>query len=96
MTEAQLTPEEMGLKRFEVKMRAAKGGGVEKAIFINGELLDWQIDLMSFAEACKMGPSFKAEAQKDIAKHFIDSVSDVLGRHVTLEQIKTAIKTGWI
>lgn len=96
MTGPILGPQELGMKRFEVKMRPAKGGGIEKAIFIDGELLDWQIDLMSFAEACKMGPAFKLEAQKNIAEHFVESVSDVLGRKVTLEEIKTAIKTGWI
>lgn len=89
------TPPE-GAKRFEVKMRAAKGGGFEKAIFIDDELLDWQIDMNSYLEATKMGPHFRKEIQKDIERHFIESVSDTLGRKVTIEEIKVAIKTGWI
>jgi hypothetical protein len=89
------TPPE-GKKRFEVKMRPAKGGGIEKAIFIDDELLDWQIDMNSYIEAVKMGPHFRREIQKDIERHFIESVSDTLGRKITMEEIKQAIQTGWI
>jgi hypothetical protein len=83
-------------KKFEVKMRPAKGGGVEKAIFIDDQLLDWQIDMNSYVDALKMGPQFRREIQKSIEEHFIESVSDTLGRKVTIEEIKTAIQTGWI
>ena len=77
-------------------MRPAKGGGVEKAIFIGGEMLDWQIDMSSYMEAMQMGFMYRRQIQQDIEKHFIESVSDFLGRHVTMEEIKNAIKTGWI
>jgi len=83
-------------KRFEVKMRAAKGGGIEKAIFIEDELLDWQIDMNSYMDAMKMGPQYRREIQKSIEEHFIEAVSDTLGRKVTMEEIKQAIQTGWI
>lgn len=83
-------------KKFEVKMRAAKGGGIEKAIFIDDELLDWQIDLNSYADAMKMGPQYVREIQKSIEDHFTEAVSDTLGRKVTILEIKEAIKTGWI
>lgn len=85
-----------GKKRFEVRMRPAKGGGIEKAIFIGGEMLDWQIDMNSYMEAMQMGFIYRREIQRDIEKHFIESVSDFLGRNVTMEEIKNAIKTGWI
>lgn len=71
-------------------------GSIEKSIFIDDELLDWSIDINSYLEACKMGPHFKAAVQKDIERHFVESVSDFVGRHVTMEQIKAAIKNGWI
>jgi len=80
---------------FEVKMRQNKGG-VEKAIFIDGELLDWSVDLSSLAEAAKMGHKFYRAAQRDIEKHFVDSVSEFIGRKVTPDDIKTATVTGWI
>jgi hypothetical protein len=83
-------------KTFQVMMRPGKNGVLEKAIFIDGELLDWAVDMTSLADAMHMGPKFFAAAQKDIAKHFIESVSEVLDRKVTIEDIKQATKTGWI
>jgi hypothetical protein len=85
-----------GKKTFEVKMRPAKGGGIEKAIFIGGELLDWQVDLNSLVEAMSMGPTYYKAVQRDIEKHFVDSVSDFIGRKVNAADIKQAIKDGYI
>lgn len=93
---AEPTPPWDGAKTFEVKLRKNPNGAIEKAIFIDGELLDWAVDLTSYMEAVKMGLAFQREAQKDIEKHFTESVSDVLGRYVTAEDIKKATKTGWI
>lgn len=90
------SPQELGKKRFEVKMRSDGSGGIEKAIFIDDEMLDWQIDTNSFVDAMKMGPQFVRSVQRSIEEHFIDSVSDFLGRKVTMIEIKSAIETGWI
>ena len=81
--------------RFEVKMRGNKGN-VEKAIFIDGELLDWSIDIGSLMEAQRMGPQYFAAAQKDIERHFVASVSEVIGQQLTVADIQRAIATGWI
>ena len=89
-------PENLGLKRFEVRTRPAKGGGIENAIFIGGELLDWTVDLNTMMEAAKLGPHFLREVQKDIERHFAESVSDFIGRKVTVDDIKKATQTGWI
>jgi hypothetical protein len=89
-------PTDENKKRFEVKMRVTPQYGIEKAIFIGGEMLDWKIDINSFLEAKKMGIQYRNAVQRDIEKHFVDSVSDFLGRHVTFDDIKNAIKTGWI
>lgn len=83
-------------KRFEVRMRQHPNMEIEKAIFIGDEKLDWTIDITSYMEACKMGLQYKLAVQDDIAKHFISSVGEFLGRYVTIEEIKSAIKTGWI
>jgi carbon monoxide dehydrogenase subunit G len=96
MSDEELTPEDLGKKSFQVMMRKARDGSVEKAIFIGGELLDWQIDLASFVDAASMGPTYMREIQRDIEKHFVESVSDFLGRKVTIEEIKQAIQVGWI
>ena len=82
-------------KKFEVKMRL-HSGMIEKAIFIDNEMLDWTIDISSYLECKKMGIEYKHAAQQDIEKHFIDSVSDFLNRKVTIDEIKAAIKIGWI
>lgn len=85
-----------GKKRFEVKMQKAKGGGIEKAIFIDDMLLDWKIDMNSYADAMKMGPMYRREIQRSIEEHFIEAVSDTLGRKITMIEIKAAIQSGWI
>lgn len=94
--ESELPEPPEGKKRFEVKMRRGDNGTIEKAIFIDDELLDWSIDMSSYMEAMKMGPMYRREIQKNIEEHFIESVSDFLGRKVTMQEIKEAIKTGWI
>jgi len=84
------------LKRFEVKMRKGRNDVVEKAIFIDGELLDWSVDISSLMEARRMGPTFFKAAQLDIEKHFTEAVSDIVGRRITADDIKEATRTGWI
>ncbi len=83
-------------KRFEVRMKMHPNGSIEKQIFIDNEMLDWSVDSSSFLEAQKMGPQYMRAVQEDIAKHFIESVSEVLGRKVTIEDIKQATIDGWI
>jgi hypothetical protein len=82
--------------KFEVRFYKTQDGQMKKDIFINDELLDYSIDISSYREACQMGHQFKVEAQKSIEKHFTECVSEVLGRKVTLDDIKKAIATGWI
>lgn len=82
--------------KFETKMRQRPDGTVEKAIFIGGEKLDWGVDISSLMEAAKMGPQFVRAVKKDIEKHFTESVSEVIGRKVTNDDIKKAIVDGWI
>ena len=86
--------------KFEVKMRPMgpdpSKDGVEKAVFINGQKLDFKIDVLRFLEAKSKGYSFLVEEQKKIEKEFTKSVSDFLGRKVTNEEIKRAILEGWI
>jgi len=88
--------EDVPKKRFEVRMRPAANNKVEKAVFIDGEKLDWSVDVSSLMECKRMGPEYFLAAQKDIEKHFVESVSEVLGRHVTSAEIKQATITGWI
>jgi hypothetical protein len=50
----------------------------------------------TYMDAMKMGPMYRREIQKNIEEHFTESVSDFLGRKVTIDDIKLAIQTGWI
>ena len=81
---------------FETKQRKRDDGTIEKAVFIDGEQLDWSVDTSSLMEAMKMGPKFYRSVQKDIEKHYVDSVSEFIGRKVTPNEIKRAIQNGWI
>lgn len=87
---------EIEKKRFEVKFRQHPDGFQEKDIFIGGEKMDYSIDISAYREASKMGLVYKIAVQRDIEKHFTQCVSEVVGRKVTLEDIKKAIATGWI
>jgi hypothetical protein len=95
-----LPPAPMGVdgkpkKRFEVRLNLV-GGGLQKEVYIDGEKLDWSIDIASFVDAHRMGLKYKLEIQKSIAQHFTKSVGEVLGRFVSIAEIKNAIQTGWI
>lgn len=87
---------EIEKKKFEVKFREHPDGYQEKAVFIDNEKLEYSIDISAYREASKMGLVYKHAVQRDIEKHFCESVSEVLGRKVTLNDIKQAIVTGWI
>lgn len=72
------------------------GSMVQKAIFIDGEHFDWSVDEESLKEAAAMGEIYFQAVQKDIAKHFLDSLSEVVGREVTLAEFNQALITGEI
>lgn len=84
-------------KKFEVKQYIAdSSGNFANGIFVDGELFDWSVDEESVAWAQKQGPEYFAAAQKDIVKHFFESLSEMVGRQITHKQFEIAKKTGWI
>ena len=87
---------EAGKKKFELRLSQDENGFYEKNIYIDGELFDWQVDQESFDWAVKQGGAILAAAQKDIAKHFLDSLSEMVGRKLTIQEFAVATKTGWI
>ena len=92
---APMGPDDKPMKRFEVRINLVNGG-ILKEVYIDGEKLDWSIDVASFVDAQKMGLKYRLEIQKSIAQHFTKSVGEVLGRFVSIAEIKHAIQTGWI
>jgi hypothetical protein len=85
-----------GKVKFETRIKLHSNGSVEREVWIGGEKFDWSVDVTSFHEAVKMGPMYKKAVQADIVKHFVDSVSDFLGRKVTMKEVNEATKRGWI
>lgn len=82
-------------KKFEVRAIKTKKGFV-KHVFIDGELFDWSVDENVLEEARKMGPEYYNAVQKDIEKHYLESMSEFVGRELTAVDLLKAIKTGWI
>lgn len=67
-----------------------------KDIFVDDKLFEYEVDVNSLIQAKEMGPQYFIAAQRDIQKHFLESLSDFMGRGITQEDVKEAIKTGWI
>ena len=89
--------EEPKKQKFEVKQYFDDlSGNLRKDVFVDEKLFEYEIDRNSLAKAKQMGPQFYIAAQKDIQKHFLDSLSDFLGRKITSQEVQEAIKTGWI
>lgn len=95
-------PDERGgfKKKFRVMMRPLgpdpSKDGVEKAVFVDGKKLDFTIDVIRFLEARSKGAKYLIEEQKKIEKAFVKSVSEAVGRRVTVDEIKRATVEGWI
>ena len=85
----------MDKKKFEIKFHFVNGN-LRKDIFIEGELFDYSVDKKSLMYAESMGKEFYTSAQRDIEKHFLESLSEFLGRNVTKEDVMNAQKTGMI
>jgi hypothetical protein len=85
-----------GKKSFVVRIIQHPSGSIEKQIYIDDELLDWSVDIESFHEACRMGPLYEKAAKESIARHFLESVSEVVGRKLTVDDIKNAHINGYI
>ena len=84
-------------KKFEIKMGINQDHSFSKNIYVDGELFDWSINEKDFQEVIKSkDPRLIMAVQQDIAKHFLASLSEFVGKRLTFEDIKNAEKTGWI
>ena len=98
--ESPIGPNGKPKKRFTVKteMTAGEVPGpfFQKNVYIDGELFDWEIDEEAYKWAQSKGPMILAVVQQDICKHFLDCLSEVVGRKITIQDLQEATKTGWI
>ena len=83
-------------KKFEVRLNHLPDDTIQKAIFIDGDHFDWEVDEESFEIAQKMGPQYFAAVQKDIMSHFIRSLCEFLDKEVSVQEFMEATQTGWI
>jgi len=82
--------------KFEVKARTHPNGKTEKAIFIDDKFFDYSIDQFAYNVMRNKGIEYEKQVQEDIVRHFIESVSEFLGRKITMVDVVKGIKTGWI
>lgn len=88
--------EEIKKQKFEVKYKTRPDGKVDKAIFIGGELFDYEIDKKSYQKACEMGPEYQDAIKENITQHLVDCLSEHLERKITVFDLINAINTGEI
>ncbi len=84
-------------KKFEWRHRNLPGGKKENALFIDNEIFEWSVDFESLSRVMATGDEFLIKAtKKDIEAHFLDSLSEFIGRKISQQDINKAEKTGWI
>jgi len=85
-----------GMVPFEEKTYLSDDDTVEKGIFVDGTLFDWGVDEEDYERAKALGPKYQQAVEASIAKHFVSSFSEFMGREVTLDEVNEARKIGWI
>ena len=83
-----------GKKSFKIGYISHPDGSMEKQIIIDGIIMDYSIDMSAYLEAHRMG--LGRQIKEEIAKHFLKCVSEMVGRHVTAQEIMLAEKLGYI
>lgn len=89
---------------FEIRPIFDGCGHVSRGIYIDGEHFDWGVDEENFKEAQETarklggqtGALYMKSVQESIQRHFMESISEFLGRPVSAEEINKAQQTGLI
>lgn len=84
-----------GKRKFEVKFKK-EDGKVVRAVFIDDVMLDYSVDVEALNKISALGTEYKKAALLDIEKHFVECVSEMVGRQVTNAEVSNAFRTGWI
>jgi len=70
-----------------------------RALYFNGTLFDWGINPTELNHAksfCYNDPFLKKTVHGDICKYFLQCLSEVLEKKVTITEINQAIENGYI
>ena len=89
--EKPIGPNGKPMKKFEIKKL-----NNEKAIFIDDEKFDYEVDKKSLEEMKRLGPQYFLAAKADIQKHFLEVISEFVGREIQSKDIAYASQHGWI
>lgn len=93
---------------FELKAFYDSQDRLTKGIFVDGKHFDWGINEDDFKEAelrakklseqvnPSAGFAYMQTVKDSIQRHFVDSLSEFLGRQITVEEVNQATKTGLI
>lgn len=79
--------------RFEIRTVKNDRGISKKMVYLDGNPLDWQLDISLIKTE---NVDSLLNSQRNLEKDFTEKVSQYLGREVTYNEIKKAMKTGWI
>jgi hypothetical protein len=66
-----------------------------KALFVDGQLFDWEMDTDSLLKAkkfCAENATLKKSVEGDIQKHFLESFSEFIGHPITLNEVIELIR----
>jgi hypothetical protein len=72
---------------MQIEIKEHNGYG---ALFVDGELFDWEMDVESLKEArtfCAGNSVLQKSVEGDIQRHFLESLSAFIGRTITLEEL---------
>jgi hypothetical protein len=87
-------------KRFEVRAKMTTGElpgpHFQKDIYIDGICFDWSINEEDYHWAEQQGPAVLMAVQQDITRHFLNSLTEFVGKSITVKELDEAVKTGWI
>lgn len=65
-------------------------------IFIDNQYFDFEIDDSSLEKVNSLEGEELKKVHENIKNYFLNSLSDVLGRPITMKEVMEAIKTGYV
>ena len=70
-----------------------------KALFFNGEMFDWGMEpdeLKRAQKFCGQDPFLRKSVHGDLCRFFLQCLSEVLEREITIKEVNTAIEQGYL
>ena len=90
------------MKRYKVEIRKVYDPETEqeyRALYFDGALFDWGMDPVELQRAksfCDNDPFLKKSTHGDICRYFLQCLSEVLERDISLTEVNQAIKSEYI